>query len=228
MKENRKFYFSVEGDTEIWYLEWLQKTINGIEESKYNVKFDSKKQKNPMTRAKGINIIRPVEINHIFDIESEDPSHTKQVKNILDNMKKAENIGKSIKYFSGYSNFTFELWIILHKADCCGSKAHRDNYLTALNQAYNKKFMSLKEYKKEANFKSLLDSIEINDVISAIERAKRIMDNNEKNCNTVKEFSGYQIYIENPSLTIWQVIEKILKECKLYKSTLNMSNTKSS
>lgn len=45
----------------------------------------------------------------------------------MDNMKKAEQLGKQIKYKSGYSNFTFDLWIILHIADCncliCSQKA---------------------------------------------------------------------------------------------------------
>ena len=27
-KPNSKYYFSVEGETEKWYLEWLQKIIN--------------------------------------------------------------------------------------------------------------------------------------------------------------------------------------------------------
>ena len=27
-KENRTYFFSVEGDTEKWYLDWLQTTIN--------------------------------------------------------------------------------------------------------------------------------------------------------------------------------------------------------
>lgn len=32
-------------------------------------------------------------------------------------MESAQNLGKSIKYKLGYSNFTFELWMILHKND---------------------------------------------------------------------------------------------------------------
>lgn len=35
-------------------------------------------------------------------------------------MKAAQNSGKDIKYQLGYSNFTFELWIIVHKTDCNG------------------------------------------------------------------------------------------------------------
>ncbi|WP_244834431.1 hypothetical protein [Clostridium sp. BJN0001] len=45
--------------------------------------------------------------------------------------------------------------------------------------------------------------------------AKRIMQNNEKNGYTLKQYKGYKYYKENPSLAIWEVIEKILKDCSL-------------
>ena len=46
-KENRTYYFSVEGETEQWYLEWLQRIINAEPNAKYTVKLDSKIQKDP-------------------------------------------------------------------------------------------------------------------------------------------------------------------------------------
>ena len=39
-KTTKKYYFSVEGETEQWYLQWLQKIINETETSVYNVSFD--------------------------------------------------------------------------------------------------------------------------------------------------------------------------------------------
>ena len=65
----KKYYFSVEGKTEKWYLDWLQNAINTANTATYKVVFDSKVEKN-------------------------------------------------ITYKLGYSNFTFELWMILHKQDC--------------------------------------------------------------------------------------------------------------
>jgi len=35
MKENRKYYFTVEGETEKWYLQWLQDTVNGIKRYRF-------------------------------------------------------------------------------------------------------------------------------------------------------------------------------------------------
>lgn len=57
MKAKRVYYFSVEGETEQWYLEWLQRQINQDPAAKYFVKIDSKVQKDPFSRAKGMSIL---------------------------------------------------------------------------------------------------------------------------------------------------------------------------
>lgn len=36
-KPTKKYYFSVEGETEKWYLDWLQNVINAEERSVYKV-----------------------------------------------------------------------------------------------------------------------------------------------------------------------------------------------
>ena len=40
-KENRKYTFTVEGDTEHWYFDWLQGCINAMPEAEYNVEIKS-------------------------------------------------------------------------------------------------------------------------------------------------------------------------------------------
>lgn len=30
MKTNKTYYFSVEGETEVWYFEWLEREINKV------------------------------------------------------------------------------------------------------------------------------------------------------------------------------------------------------
>jgi hypothetical protein len=53
-------------------------------------------------------------------------------------------------------------------------------------------------------------------VINAINRAKLIMQKNKDNRYTLHQYKGYKYYKENPSLDIWEPIEKILKDCGLY------------
>ena len=50
-KEKLTYYFSVEGETEKWYLDWLQDRINESRDAKYTVKLDAKIQKDPLARA---------------------------------------------------------------------------------------------------------------------------------------------------------------------------------
>ncbi len=218
-KSTKKYYFSVEGETEKWYLKWLQDLINETEQSAYKVSFDCPVQKNPYKRAKTLNIIntekKKVEIYHISDYESGEEIHAKEFIETMDNMKKANESGKFITYKSGYSNLTFDLWIILHMADCNGLVSHRKNYITHLNRAYDESFENMDGYKHEDNFKRCLGKLQLTNVIDALNRAKDIMRRNQENGYTLHQYKGYKYYKENPSLAIWEVIEKILKECEL-------------
>lgn len=123
---------------------------------------------------------------------------------------------KKIEYQLAYSNFTFELWIILHRSDCFNSLNDRKEYLSHINKVYNKNFQSLKDYKKEENLKKILDELNIDDVINAVKRAKSITEKNSQEKKEKKEeYRGYIFYNENPSLSIHEIIEQILKDCKL-------------
>lgn len=212
-KQRRTYYFSVEGDTEKWYLDWLQEAINTNEQTQYVVKLDSKVEKDPLARVKRLAILSKTEITHVFDRESEEAEHQKQFQATLDLMKKAQGTGKQIKYVLGYSNFTFDLWMILHKMDCYASFVHRDHYLNSLNKAYEEHFATMKEYKREENFKRVLSKLSLEDVRKAIGRAKKIKKQCQDAGYTLCEYKGYRYYRENPSLSIWECIEKILREC---------------
>lgn len=214
-KITKTYYFSVEGETEKWYLEWLEKYINTLEQSKYNVKIDPKIEKNPYRRAKKISITGKTVIWHLSDYESNDSFHKKQFLETMDNLKLAMHSGKSIDYKFGYSNFTFDLWIILHKIDCYGEKTHRKNYINDINRAYGKNFIDMDDYKHENNFKSCLDQLDLDNVKKAIKRAKTIMKRNKDNGYKEQQYKGYFYYRENPSLKIHEAIEKILDDCDL-------------
>ena len=217
-KENMTYYFSVEGETEKWYLDWLQNCINECDEAKYKVKLDSKIEKDPLVRAKSMTILGKTEITHVFDRESEDELHTKQFMTTLDRMKEAEKLGKNIKYKLGYSNFTFELWIILHKQSCNGSFADRTKYLPIINHIFGEKFENLDQYKKEDNFKRCLSKITFDNVVEAIKKADVIMRENEINGKKKLEYKGYSYYEDNPSLNISECIKSILIDNGLIKS----------
>ena len=215
MKEKRKYYFSVEGETEKLYLKRLQSIINNTLESQYNVDLYSKIEKDPCSYVKQLSIINKTKVIHIIDKESEIPLHKEEFKKSLDKMKEAEKL-KKIEYQLAYSNFTFELWLILHKCDCFNSLNNRKDYLSYINKVYNKNFQSLKDYKKEENLKKILDELNIDDVKNAVIRAKLITEKNfQEKKGKKEEYKGYIFYNENPSLSIHEIIEQILKDCKL-------------
>lgn len=214
-KCSKKYYFSVEGETEEWYLLWLKNLINSTEAAAFKVAIDCKIEKDPLKRAKGLLTTTKTEIYHFSDYESDKEEHVKQFTDTMDRMKAAMGLGKHITYKFGYSNFTFDLWIVLHKADCFGSLTNRKNYLSHINRAYGEKFESMDDYKHEDNFKRCLKKLSLNDVINAIERSEKIMDNNLASGYVLQKYKGFSYYRENPSLMVWEVIKKILKDCKL-------------
>ena len=186
-RENRTYYFSVEGDTEQWYLEWLQRTINAEPTARYTVKLDCKIQKDPVSRVKRMTVVGKTEITH--------------------------NSGKNIKYHLGYSNFTFELWMILHMNECNGVLTHRQQYLNPLNRAYGENFENLEQYKEEKNFKRILGKLTLEHVKQAVHRSETIMRRNEDLGNRLQQYKGYCYYKENQSLTVWEQIKRILQDC---------------
>lgn len=214
-KNSKKYYFSVEGETEEWYLLWLRDLINSTEEAAFKVAIDCKIEKDPLKRAKGLLTTTKTEIYHFSDYESDEEIHVKQFKDTMDRMKAAMGLGKQITYKFGYSNFTFDLWIVLHKADCFGSLTHRRNYLPHINRAYGEEFESMEEYKHEDNFKRCLKQLSLEDVIKAVERSEKIMGNNVASGYVLQRYKGFSYYKENPSLAVWKAIKKILKDCKL-------------
>lgn len=214
-KSAKKYFFSVEGETEEWYLYWLRDLINATEEAAYKVAIDCKIEKDPLKRAKGLITTTKTEIYHFSDYESDDPVHVKQFTDTMDRMKAAMGIGKQITYRFGYSNFAFDLWIVLHKADCFGSIAHRKNYLSFINRAYGESFESMDEYKHEDNFKRCLSKLSLADVIKAVERSEKIMANNKSCGYVLQKYKGFAYYKENPSLAVWEAIKRILIDCKL-------------
>lgn len=215
-KAARKYYFSVEGETEKWYLEWLAQTINAQSSSLYRASIVPKVEKDPVSMAKGLSISDKTVVTHLCDYESNDCQHAANFKRAMDRMDAASKLGKQIKYGFGYSNFTFELWIILHKTDCNTSFADRKQYLTPLNKAFNENFENLASYKEEVNFKRILSTLCLDDVSMAISRSKRIMtDNKILHQYMEHQYKKFKYYEENPSLMIWQSIETILKDCGL-------------
>ena len=71
------------------------------------------------------------------------------------------------------------------------------------------------EYKKEVNFKKCLSELNLNDVKKAIERGELIMKRNNQNGFVLNEYKGFTYYKENPSLSVFEPIKRMLQDCNL-------------
>ena len=208
----RKYTFTVEGETEQWYLLWLRDQINNCPDRTYNIAIDPKVQQSPAKFYKSTTKKATPEVTHICDVESNDPYHVEKFQTILSEMKDAKN-NKQIDYRLGYSNFTFELWIVLHKRNCNGTLNHRKQYLDPINQAFGENYRDLAHFKQEDSFKRCLSTLTLEDVKSAIKRADYIMKMNEEDRKKLLQYKGYKYYQENPALSIHEAVRKMLTEC---------------
>ena len=212
--ETKRFVLTVEGETEQWYFTWLRDQINTVPNRAYNASIEAKVEQSPKKFYKGLNAKTTPNVYHICDIESNEQVHVEKLDRILSEMKEAKT-QKKISYTLGYSNYTFELWMVLHKMDCNGSFLHRRQYLTPIRQAFGEKFEDLAHYKEEAAFKRCLGKLNLEEVKTAIRRADRITGYNEEQY-ALRRYKGYSYYTENPALSVHTVVKTILKECGLY------------
>ena len=210
--ETKKFVFTVEGETEQWYLLWLRDQINQCESRRYNVSIEAKVQQSPKKFYKTVNAKTTPEVYHICDVESNEPVHKEKFQNILSEMKEAKTL-KQITYRLGYSNYSFELWMVLHKRNCSAMLTHRRQYLEHINKAVGEAFEDLDQYKHEGNFRRCLGKLSLDDVREALQRADVICANNEKDGKVLLQYKGYDYYQDNPALSIHNAVRMILTEC---------------
>ena len=217
-KTSNKYYLSVEGETEKWYFEHLQKLINDREEISHTVKFDIKINKSIASRAKSVSAPYKVKAFHICDYESNEKVHTKQFDKILQDLNSIRKINKNLDYRLGYSNFSFDLWMILHKNQQIGSVSHRKQYIKGINNAYGETFQFIDDYKEEKTFKRILSQITLEDVIDAVNNGNEIRNiNKQKSKDKYRKHGQFEFYTENPNMTINECVEQILNECGVIK-----------
>ena len=213
-----KYYLSVEGETEKWYFERLQELINANEKIPFSVKFDIKINKSITSRAKSISAIYKTSAFHICDYESNEQVHIEQFEQVLKELKDVKKINKNINYKLGYCNFSFDLWIILHKKQQLGPISHRKQYVHGINSAYKENFQFIEDYKEEKNFKRILSQISLDDVITAVKNGDEMRRKNEEDSkDKCRIYGKFKYFTENPDMTINECVRQILEECEIIK-----------
>ncbi len=215
--EKSTYSLTVEGECEKLYFEHLRELINECQNKKKQCVFkpDIKVKANPLSFARRFSNLS-IPFFHIQDIEDyDDVFQRDKFQHLLLDIKSAK---KLVNYKLGYTNFSFDLWMCLHKIDVKVSRGHRKEYLHDINRAFNTKYQYIDEYKRENDFKSILNTISLDDIKKAIKRAKQIRNINEQGLSNIPgqkkiEYCGFEYYCKNPDLNIQEVVEKILNEC---------------
>ncbi|MGN0358349.1 MAG: RloB domain-containing protein [Blautia sp.] len=220
-KESRQFNISVEGiNCERLYFEHLAKLINESGSNKYNAKINCNKI-SPDQFAKR-NAHRPVEKRgnkkipylHVQDIEDyHDEERRKTFYQLIDEIRATEkNYG--ISYKLGYTNYTFELWMLLHVTGMRAPVSSRTAYLRSVNQYFHRNYSSLDEFKSEREFINiLLEFVTLDSVKKAVERAETLIRDNEATGKRFENYKGFKFYRDNPDLTVHEIIQLIFEVC---------------
>lgn len=211
-----KFFISREGDTEQWYFEWLQEVINSDPRTKNKIQFIYKNVM-PSSFAKSNSgtftkdMIKGSYFCRIQDIEDYGNDRIRQFQNLLKSTKEAHKLYPKYNFYIGYSNYTFEVWMISHRMQV-KSIADRKLYYREINRAYGTSFTDNDDYKHEKHFKAILKSLSLDDVISkAIPECDRIRKHNAQNYNKVRKSEyGFDYYLCNPDTSLHEFVKIIL------------------
>lgn len=209
-KEKEQFLFSVEGETEQWYLEYLEDLINArLNELKACFVVDLvPKVCSPKKFMKTYSTIaRNTICFHVFDYDNDES----RFKNMLGEMQYAKE-QKGIKYQLGYTNICFELWMILHKTDFLKPFSDPTGYTGIIQKFFDTPFKKLDDYKREKTFKKILLEISLIDVYNAVQRAEKIQKQRES-LSKCESFKGFTWYKDNPALSLHECVKLILAFC---------------
>ena len=167
------FYYAVDGECECeqWYLDWLKRLINTDPRCARKVQFVSRKT-SPADYIKKFNDPGPLTAFCLMDREGHDHGQTQHFERALRELSEANKLRAGIQMELGYSNPSFEIWILLRKEAYSGKAQFCRHLLGPINHAFGTNFESLKQMKEERNFKQLLAGCRLDDVLQAIERAR--------------------------------------------------------
>lgn len=208
------YHITTEGETEGWYLEWLQGKINEKRETG-RIKILHHRAQNPKDlygQVKRMSIIGKTTVWHWMDTEGEEEENICRFQNMLGAMQNTGKIGKDVEFRLGHSSLSFEAWILMHKVDRPGTVNLVDQYLPQINRAFSTEFESLQDYKEEKNFESVLKKLDLNDARQAIRRAAKLDKEWEEKKGRPAEYKKFTYRPDNPSTSVWRCVKTILEE----------------
>lgn len=202
-----------DGETEKWYFEHLQKLINADEKRCKDANFSPIVAQKPFKTSKSKTILYDTPWFHITDTETQRESDIVSFHRILEELNMIKMNKKEAIITLGYSNVSFELWLLLHKICTVQNIENAHGYWENIKVAFQlKKIHSFQDYKKERVFARVLEKINLSDVRFAIRNARSIELQLRQVVNPVR-FCGFEYFADNPSTSLHYVVDEILNQC---------------
>lgn len=109
----------------------------------------------------------------------------------------------------GYTNFCFDLWIILHKADCFGTVLHQDDYADEVRRVFGLPITA--NIKKSSNVEKIMEQITLEDIKTAIIRADKI---DTSNLTQTPNYTSQKniVYYNNPDTQVHTALKSIFQK----------------
>lgn len=206
IKETETFYCSLEGESQekeyFDRIEELVKTSNSKKQVKFRYSLSSSSGGDALEVVKRLiagtkfydKKVTNGKMAAIFDYDGKD----KRFKDAIDLCDK-----NNIKH--AYSNYCFELWLLLHKTDCPGVVTDAQGYDDKIIKTYN--LVPGDNLKSQRIMKKIVNQITLNDIYAAIARAKRI----EEKCKDtgIVIHNGKECHYQQPFLKIHVFLEEV-------------------
>lgn len=120
-----------------------------------------------------------------------------------DKYEEAIDLARENKIELGYTNYCFDLWMILHKEDYFEVVENQDAYAEKLRQVYG--LATNANIKKEKRVTEIVNQIELSDIKNAIQRGKKISeDNQSKEANITPKNNKYY---NNPDTQMHELLQ---------------------
>lgn len=114
----------------------------------------------------------------------------------------------------GYTNYCFDLWLILHKEDFFDSVNSQDDYAEKVKQVYGLRGDA--NIKKKEQVELILNQIDIENIKAAIARAELITSNNlAKEANKTPQEHEY---FDNPDTQMHNMLKSIFQKVGVIKT----------
>lgn len=219
-KPGHKYYVTTEGETEGWYLDWLEEKINA-QRTSGRIKITHYPAKSPADlygKVKRMSILEKTRVWHWMDTETASEENKKRFCSMLDAMRNKKELSKDVEFALGYSSLSFEVWMLLHKVDRPRTVTKQEQYVDQINKAFSTSFESLQEYKTKEGFKKILSKLTLEDVRQAVGRAEEIERLRVANGEAPREYKRFFFRWEDPANSVGVCIKEILQDNGLWEA----------